>query len=107
MMKLFMYIDRVNRLHQLIKRKRTGTPEELAERLNLSVSRIYQIIEELKLMEVPIAYSRTFRSYYYTSAYEILIDVQLRPLNNQEYHNTNGGCYAKITVLPNLVPSPL
>lgn len=90
-MKLFMYIDRVNRLHELIKRKSTGKPEVLAKKLNLSVSRVYQIIEELKLMQVPIAYSRTLQTYYYTNDYEVSIDVQLRPLEEKEYYHTSGG----------------
>ncbi|QNL51727.1 DUF2013 domain-containing protein [Olivibacter sp. SDN3] len=89
-MKLFMYIDRINHLHQLIKRKSTGTPEMLAKKLNLSVSRVHQIIEELKIMQVPIAYSRTMKSYYYTNAYEVLIDVQLKPLNDHEYQQVGG-----------------
>lgn len=92
-MKLFMYIDRVNRLHELIKRKSTGKPETLAKKLNLSVSRVYQIIEELKLMQVPIAYSRTLQSYYYTNDYEVSIDVQLRPLEEKEHYQTSGGSF--------------
>lgn len=95
-MKLFMYIDRVNRLHELIKRKSTGKPETLAKKLNLSVSRVYQIIEELKLMEVPIAYSRTIQSYYYTNDYEVLIDVQLRPLEEKDHYHTSGGSFQKV-----------
>lgn len=94
-MKVFMYIDRINRLHQLIKRKATGTPETLAEKLNLSVSRVHQIIEELKIMEVPIAYSRTMKSYYYTDAYEVVIDVQLKPLNEHEYQQVGGARIAE------------
>lgn len=94
-MKLFMYIDRVNRLHELIKRKSTGKPETLAKKLNLSVSRVYQIIEELKLMQVPIAYSRTMQSYYYTNDYEVLIDVQLRPLEEKDHYHTSGGSFQK------------
>lgn len=95
-----MYIDRVNQLHKLIRLKCTGTPEKLATRLNLSVSRLYQIIEELKLMEVPIAYSRTIQSYYYTSEYEIAIDVKLRPLDEHEYVLTGGGWVMSGGTLP-------
>lgn len=104
-MKLFMYIDRVNRLHELIKRKSTGKPETLAKKLNLSVSRVYQIIEELKLMQVPIAYSRTMQSYYYTNEYEVLIDVQLRPLEEKDHYHTSGGGFQKVHTL--LLPTIL
>ncbi|WP_198659581.1 hypothetical protein, partial [Nubsella zeaxanthinifaciens] len=48
-MKLFEYIERINLLHKLINERRTGTPARLAKRLNISTSRLYVILDELKL----------------------------------------------------------
>ena len=53
-MKLLEQIERINRLHELIKHRRTGTPSQLAQRLNLSTSMVYKLIDELKLREAPI-----------------------------------------------------
>lgn len=63
-MKLFEQIERLNRLNYLIKIKATGSPEELALKLKLSVSMVYKLLEELKLHGAPISYSKTQRSYY-------------------------------------------
>lgn len=90
-MKLFEYIERINLLHKLIKEKRTGCPRQLAKRLHISKGRVYQLIEELRLREAPIAYSRTLETYYYTTDYEINITFSLRPLTNTEMLNTNAG----------------
>lgn len=90
-MKIFNQIDRINLLHKLIQQGRTGTPEELAKRLGISTVRLYQIIEELRTMEVPINYSRQRRTYHYTDEYEIVIDVRMRPLTIRERLSTNGG----------------
>ncbi|RDC57310.1 HTH domain-containing protein [Pedobacter chinensis] len=90
-MKIFEYIDRINLLHKLIKERKTGTPEKLAKRLNISKGRLYQLIEELRLMEVPIAYSRSFETYYYTLDYEISASLSLKNLSASDMLKINAG----------------
>lgn len=43
-MKLLEYIDRIQIIHKLIKESRTGTPENLAQRLSISTSRLYVVL---------------------------------------------------------------
>ncbi len=90
-MKLLEQIERINRLHELIKHKRTGTPEQLAKRLNLSTSMIYKLMEELKFKEVPIEYSRQLRTYYYSSQYLMRIQMDFRLLDEDELRKYEGG----------------
>lgn len=75
-MKVFMYIDRLNLLHKLIVQRRTGTPNELARRMNISVSRLARIIEFLQNEGAPIKYSRNQTTYYYEYPFEISISVE-------------------------------
>lgn len=70
-MKLLEQMARINRLHELIKHRRTGTPRQLAVRLRISEARLYQIIDELKAHNAPIMYCRQRRCYYYAHAFEI------------------------------------
>lgn len=90
-MKIFAYIERINRIHELVKHKRTGTPEELARRLNISTSMLFRVIEELRLMEVPIEYSRSQKTYYYSTSYSMKIMIDFKPLNEEELISFNGG----------------
>lgn len=90
-MKIFTYIERINRIHELVKHKRTGTPEELARRLNISPSMLFRVIEELRLMEVPIEYSRSQKTYFYSSSYSMKIIIDFKPLNEEELIGLNGG----------------
>lgn len=83
-MKLFEYIDRINLLDKLIREKRTGTPEALAARLSLSVSRLYVVLDELRLMGAPIEYSRQIQTYFYKQPFEISIKADFTLLNNKE-----------------------
>lgn len=66
-------IEALERLHSLIRRKATGTPEELAERFNVSVGTIKNLLRILKDKELPISYCRNKQTYYYD--YEV--DIRL------------------------------
>lgn len=70
-----MYIQRIELIHQLITQRRTGTPAELAARLQLSVSRLARVIEELRDQGAPIFYDRIAKTYYYEFPFEIIVKV--------------------------------
>jgi predicted DNA-binding transcriptional regulator YafY len=83
-MKLLEQIERINRLHELIKHRRTGTPSQLAQRLNLSTSMVYKVIDELKLREAPIVYSRQMGTYYYSHSFQMKISIDFKTLTEEE-----------------------
>ena len=90
-MKLFEYIERINLLHKLISERRTGCPETLAKRLGISTSRLYVVLDELKLMGAPISYSRETQSYFYYLKFDIEIKAHFRLLDQNELQNINAG----------------
>lgn len=81
-MQLFKQIDRLNLLDKLISQKRTGKPESLARRLDLSVSRLARIIEYLRETGAPIQYDRALQTYFYEFDYRIFIQVSMQPLSD-------------------------
>lgn len=99
-MKLFEHIERINLLHKLIEQKRTGNPEDLAKRLDISASRLYCILDDLKLMGAPIEYSRQLRTYYYAFAYKIDISISFGALKQYELKVINGGRVLYENILP-------
>lgn len=92
-MKLLEYIDRIKIIHKLIRESRTGTPENLARRLSISTSRLYVVLDELKLMGAPIEYSRQLQSYYYTQAFDVNIKADFKILKPHELVDINAGFY--------------
>ena len=88
-MKILQYIERINLIHKLIGEQRTGTPKEFSERLRMSESRLYQLMEELKIMNVPIAYSRELHTYYYTIPFKLSAQIEILPMS--ELQNIRGG----------------
>jgi len=90
-MKLLEYIERINLMHKLIKERRTGNPHKFAKKLGISTIRLYQLIEELKIMQAPICYSKKDKTYYYSYNYEISAKLTFTPLNNDEMGEINAG----------------
>lgn len=88
---LFEHIDRVMLFNKLVKAQRTGTPDEIALRLGLKRSSFFRFLEELKEREVPIAYSKSISSYYYTRPFEIEIVFSLKPLDQEEQIKVEAG----------------
>lgn len=73
-MALYDYLNRIERLDLLIRQKRTGSPKELADKLDISERWLYILLDELKTeLDCPIRYSRRRRSYIYEKPGKIMI----------------------------------
>lgn len=78
-MNLYKQLRRMERLDRMLQTRSTGTPKELAQKLQLSPSQVYEIIRSLKCdLNAPIYYSRTYQSYYYEE--ECSLSVLLKKL---------------------------
>lgn len=72
----------MERLHNLIKAKATGTPKSLANKLNLSERQIRRLIDYMRTdLAIPIEYRAEKESYCYTSevhfAFNLTVDGRL------------------------------
>ena len=90
-MKLSIYIERINKIHHLVSCGKTGKPSELAYKLGMCESRLYEIVEDLRNEKVPIAYSRKNETYYYTRPFQMMASLLLQELNEDELKNISGG----------------
>jgi biotin operon repressor len=90
-MKVFEYLDRISVMHKLVLRQKTGTPEEFARQLGVSRTSLYELIDELRSRGVPIAYSKSARTFFYRIPYDIAISCTLRPLTYDEEKENFGG----------------
>jgi predicted DNA-binding transcriptional regulator YafY len=78
-MKIHDQRDHINRLHDLIKRKATGSLDTLAEKFHVGRSTMSRYIDEFKQeFEPPLAYDREGHSYYYTEPFDLKIWVEIR-----------------------------
>lgn len=69
-------LQQIKRLDNLIRRRATGTPGELAVRLDLSERQVYNIIKILKEMDAPVAYSTGESTYYYEQEVKLMLGFE-------------------------------
>ena len=82
------HLERLRRMHQLIKFKRTGTPEVFAEKLGLSQSLLYRLLSEMKALGAPVHFCHSRQSYVYYEPVELQLGfVTMRTLSEQSSHS--------------------
>jgi transcriptional antiterminator len=61
------YYERTKLLIELIEKKKTGSPGDLANKIGVSKRMVYNILEELRLcLEKEITYSKEEKSYIFS-----------------------------------------
>jgi biotin operon repressor len=98
-MKVFEYLDRISMMHKLVSRQNSGTPEEFARQLGVSRTTLYELIDELRSRGVPIAYSKSAKTFFYREPYDIAVTCSLRPLTHVETKENEGGSVISSKIL--------
>ncbi|XKX04955.1 DNA-binding protein [Tenacibaculum maritimum] len=92
-MKNLKTLERLQQLHNLIVNENTGTPEELSELLRISKRSVHSLIKELKDYEANICYSKSRKTYYYSSDFDLQVSISVNVLTNNEITKIFGGSY--------------
>ena len=66
-------ISTLKRLDALIRRKGTGTPRQLASRLEISRTSVFNYLNILKNLGAPIAYCNHRQSYFYQEPFTLVL----------------------------------
>jgi predicted DNA-binding transcriptional regulator YafY len=74
-MYLLERIERLQTIHKRILQESTGSPEEFAGQLHLSLSHLYNLIGELKDCGAEIKYSRSRQTFFYRNDFDISLHV--------------------------------
>ena len=64
-MKLQNYLSRVEQIDQLIRTYSTGQPADLADKVGISESMLYNYLQFMRRSGAPIEYSRLQKTYFY------------------------------------------
>lgn len=98
-MEFVRQIERLQLLNKLVREQRTGSPEELAERLGLSRRQLYSYLEFLKDFGANIVYSRKANSFIFSENTELEIVFRFQVLGEETSREIRGG-----EVFENLFP---
>ncbi len=77
-MKTLVQLERLQKMHQLIKATNTGTPKEFADNIGISQSHLYFILDDLKIKGFPIIFLRNLKSYTYSSYCHLEIKFSIK-----------------------------
>ena len=96
-MKFAEQIERLQYLDKLIQSRSTGSPSELAERLGISRSQIYNLIGYINDVGVEVRFSRKQNSFYYASATEKLeIHFSVKVICKNGVQKVHGSGYNEV-----------
>lgn len=90
-MNILKNIERIQMLHKLIKEEKTGTPDSLSRRLDISRASLYNLLDELKSIDAPILYSRRRETFYYTTSFDLDIYFRIQHLKPSDLKKISGG----------------
>jgi len=82
--------EKLERLDQLIKLKATGTPGQLAKKLNTTERTVYRMIKDLKEIGCPIYFDKVRKSYCYECPGSHKLKFDLYNTDIKSLNNTGG-----------------
>lgn len=93
LMKNLKTLERLQQLHNLITKEKTGTPKELASLMQISKRSVHLLLEQLKDYNATICYSRSRKTYYYCEDFDLRVSISVSVLNGNELTQIFGGSY--------------
>ena len=88
---IFKQLNRLQQIDQLIRQRRTGNADELAQKLRISRRLVYYWLDELKEMGLELYYNREVKSFVYHKPYKINISFEIKELTYDELLETEAG----------------
>lgn len=98
-MNFIKQIERLQILNNLIKQECTGTPAELAVKMNISRSKLYEMLDTLKCWGLNVEYDRSRQTFHFVHEAELDIQFSLKVINDGESKKLFGGSYIFPSVL--------
>ncbi len=87
-MTIFEKLNLLERIHNLINRKATGSPEQLAQMIGYSKQQTLRLIGDLKALGMPIDYDRERCTYFYSEKVDFKIQILIE---TDKEKNIKGG----------------
>lgn len=83
-MKIIDKTRQLKRLSELLEKEITGNSVIFAKKIGISRTHLFELLEELKALGVPISYDRKSESYYYSGDKRLEINTPIKVVDDQE-----------------------
>lgn len=98
-MNFIKQIERIKKMHELIRTEKTGTPDNFAQMLRLSRRQLYNELEIIKNLDAIIKYCKKKESFYYAVPFELELKYSLTTIVDDETRKIFGGTYLRASLL--------
>lgn len=98
-MNFIKQIERIKKMHLLIRTEKTGSPEVFAQRLNLSRRQLYNELELFRNLEAAIKYCKKRESFYYGESFDLELKYSLKTIIDDETKEIFGGFNFRASLL--------
>lgn len=92
-MKAIEQLERLQRINELIKAERTGTPDEFAAQLHISRRQLYEYLNYIKDLGVDVSYSKLRKTFYLCNGHELNVTCSVKVVSKHEALKINGGYF--------------
>lgn len=106
-MKALEQLERLKRMSELIRTGRTGTPEQLSARLNISRRQLYADLDYCRDLGVDIEYSKQRQTFFYSNGKELEIHFSLKAVTKEILLTVNGGSLIQNSTMLFLCTDPV
>ncbi len=90
-MKALEQFERLQRINNLLKAEKTGTPDEFAAQLHISRRQLYEYINFIKDLGVEVSYSKHRKTFYLNNGHELSVHYGIKVVSKEEAIKINGG----------------
>lgn len=103
MRKLSEQIKMLERIDQLIRLKCTGTPKQLADKLEVSETTVYRILDTMKELDAPITYNIPRQSYIYEIPVSFKFGFYTKEISQEEARDIQAG-FSQFDIFEKIFP---
>ena len=92
-------IERIKKIHYLIRTEKTGTPTDFANTLHLSRRQLYNELDTIKNLDALIKYCKKKESFYYGEPFDLELKYSLKTIIDDETREIFGGFNFRASLL--------
>ncbi|HYG40325.1 MAG TPA: hypothetical protein VD908_16970 [Cytophagales bacterium] len=104
MSKLSEQIKILERIDRLIRLKCTGTPKQLATKLEVSETTLYRILDTMRQLDAPIIYNISRQTYVYETQVTFKFGFYTKDISEGEAKDIQAGFFNSFSYLVQSIP---
>ena len=88
-------LELLEQLHLWIKNECTGTPKQIAYKMQTSERTIHRLIEKLKDLDAAICFDRRRNTYFYSDLFDLEVSITVKAISKNNTVKLYGGSFFK------------